>query len=181
MEINRKALAFLLTILVSSIIEAEAVEVAEANFLPCPPSILIDSPIDKTYNTNSVWLNITLKTWFDSGNASRVVECSLDGKENITIPLVSAAYEDTFSTVTGSLVLLDLSESSHSITVYATYTYGTYSTSNSLTTNFIIVLPEPTPCEEPRQIGHAVILGAAVTVGVLCTSWSLLLYLFKRK
>ena len=174
----------MLAIFVSLTIEIGAVEVAEANFLPCPPSILIDSPVDKTYNTNSVWLNITLKTWFDSGNVSRVVECGLDAKENTTIPLVSKAYEDTFSTVTGALLLSDLSEASHSIAVYVTYTYGTYSTSNSITSKFIILLPEPTSTPEPMLISDpnfSFYTGLALMIIFVAVFAGLIVYFKKRK
>ena len=166
------ALALPLVIFVSLVVGMHAVELVEANFVPSPPLFIFDSPLENgTYATSFVWLNITLKTWFDPGNASRIVECSLDGKENITIPLVSEVYEDTFSTVFGSLLLSGLSEGSHSITVYATNNFlalGDYSTSDSKTINFVIELPEPSPSPEsqieplPSSLVFAASVGTAL-------------------
>ena len=180
------ALALLLGIFVSLVSGINAVKIVTANFVPGPPSIFIDSPeTNKTYTTNSIWLNITLKAFFDSGNVSRIVECSLDGKENTSIPVVYEGLdEDYFSTVTGSLLLSDLTEGSYSMTVYATYHFlepWKLFYSNSETVNFVIELPKPTPYKELHQTGQEVILGVAVTIGVLCIGLGLLLYLIKRK
>lgn len=177
------ALALLLAIFVSLVAGMHAVEVASANFLPGPPSINFDSPEEnKTFTTDSIWLNITLRTFFDSGNASRVVECSLDGEENNTIPVVYEGLDgDTYSTVTGSLLLSELSEGSHSITVYATYTYGTYFTSNSKTINFIVELLEPTPSPESQIAPLPSSLVFVASVGTALTVIGLFIYFRKRK
>ena len=122
----KRALAqtLLLAIIVSLVAGINAVEVAEANFVPSGPHIIIDSPEENmTYETSSVWLNITLRAFYDSDswNVSRVAEFSLDGEGNITVPVVYEGLdEDGFSNVTGSFLLSDLSDGSHSMTVYAT-------------------------------------------------------------
>jgi hypothetical protein len=179
------ALALPLVIFISLVAGLHDAKVAEANFVPSSPSIIFDSPLEnRTYTTNSIWLNITLKTWFDPGNASRIVECSLDGKENITIPLVSEVYEDTFSTVTGSLLLSDLSEGFHRITVYATnlfLAFGDYSTSDSKTINFLIELPEPAPSPESQIEPLPSSLVFTASVGTALLALGLLAYLKQRK
>lgn len=182
----KKALALTLLILLLLLIyRVHLVEVAEANFVPSPPLFIFDSPLENgTYATSFVWLNITLKTWFDPGNASRIVECSLDGKENITIPVISEVYEDTFSTVFGSLLLSGLSEGSHSITVYATNHFlalGDYSTSDSKKINFVIELPEPSPSPESQIEPLPSSLVFPASVGTALIAIGLLAYFKKMK
>lgn len=184
---RRKALALVLplVIFVSIVAGMLAVEVAEANFVPSPPSIIFDSPLEnETCTTASVWLNITLKTWFDPGNASRIVECSLDGEENISIPVISEVYAETFSTVTGSLLLSDVSEGSHSITVYATnhfLAFGDYSTSDSKTINFAVDLPEPTHSPETQIEPFPTTLVAPASVASVAMIGVGLLVSFKKR
>jgi len=136
-----------LIFLASLIAGLKAIEIAEANFVPGPPSIFIASPANKTYNTQPIYLNLTMMTFFDHGNGSRIVEYSLDGQKNVTTPTVYEGYdEDHFSTVTASAILPTLPEGSHSITVYATYhfpNYGNYTTEKSATSFFTINYASP--------------------------------------
>ena len=178
-------LALSLVIFVAIVAGIHAVEVAEANFLPSPPSINIVSPKENmTYTTNSVWLNMTMITYFERGNVSRIVDCSLDGNENITVPLVGEVYEDTSSTVTGSLILSDLSEGSHSITVYVTYYFleiGDYFTSDKETINYIVKLPEPTHTPESRINPFPSSLVFTVSVGTALAAIGLFAYLWRKR
>jgi hypothetical protein len=74
--------AMLIFALICSLVAGlQAVKVAEANFVPGPPSIFIASPANKTYNTQPIYLNLTMKTFFDQGTGARIVEYSLDGKK----------------------------------------------------------------------------------------------------
>ncbi|MCW4017899.1 MAG: hypothetical protein NWF00_04365 [Candidatus Bathyarchaeota archaeon] len=121
-------------------------EVAEANFVPGPPGIVFKSPVNKTYNLGSLSLNVTLSAFFDFENATRQVEYSLDGKENVSVPTVYWGLgEDFFSTVTAQADLPVLTEGSHNLTVYATYYDGLYNltTDNSRTSHFTIDFKAP--------------------------------------
>lgn len=138
---------FALLLSISAPIWLFAFYTVDANFVPGIPFIRIVSPANKTYNVNLIPLNITISTFFDFGRGPRIVEYSLDGKENITI---STEYqgldENYFSTVTGFTQLPELSEGSHTITVYATYRfpdYGEYVTSDSKTVTFTIDSDSP--------------------------------------
>ncbi|MCW4008608.1 MAG: hypothetical protein NWF09_07980 [Candidatus Bathyarchaeota archaeon] len=144
---RKAALVSILLLVVSASIGLVAFYMVEANFVPGIPFIRIVSPANKTYNTNLIPLNFTISTFFDFGRSPRIVEYSLDGKENVTI---STEYqgldENYFSTVTGFTQLPELSEGSHTITVYATYRfpdYGEYATSDSKTVTFTIDLASP--------------------------------------
>ena len=172
------------------------VKVAEANFVPGSPFIIIDSPEEnRTYSTSSVWLNVTLRAFYDSDswNGSKVVKCSLDSEENITIPMVYEGLdEDYFSIVTGSFLLPDLSEASHNITVYTKYDYlepWNLFYSDTKTVSFIIELAEqsPTPTlphsQEPMlaQKQIEIILEVAVMVAVVGACLGSLICFVKRK
>ena len=184
----KKALALtLLTLLLLLICRVHLVEVAEANFVPSGPFITIDSPEEnRTYATSSVWLNITLLAFYDSDswNTSRVAEFSLDGEGNITIPVVYECFdEDGFSKVTGSFLLSDLSEGSHSMTVYATYNFlepWNLFYSNSKPVNFSIDLPEPTPSPESQieSLPSSLVFTASVGTALLAIG---LLACFKKR
>ncbi|MEM2999467.1 MAG: hypothetical protein QXX34_02960 [Candidatus Bathyarchaeia archaeon] len=144
---RKAALVSILLPVVLASIRLVAFYMVEANFVPSIPFIRIASPANKTYNTNLIPLNLTITTFFDFGRGPRIVEYSLDGKENVTI---STEYqgldENYFSTVTGFAPLPELSEGSHTITVYATYRfpdYGAYATSDSKTVTFTIELASP--------------------------------------
>ncbi|MGB9914641.1 MAG: hypothetical protein ACPLIG_05085 [Candidatus Bathyarchaeales archaeon] len=144
---RKAALVSILLLVVSASIGLVAFYMVEANFVPGIPFIRIASPANKTYNTNLIPLNFTISIFFDFGRGPRIVEYSLDGKENVT---VSTEYqgldENYFSTVTGFAPLPELSEGSHTITVYATYRfpdYGEYATSDSKTVTFTIDLASP--------------------------------------
>lgn len=130
-----------------------------ANFVPGIPFIYVISPANKTYNTDLIPLNISISTFFDFGRGPRIVEYSLDGKENVTI---STEYqgldENYYSTVTGFAQLPALSEGTHTITVYATYQfpdYSGYTTSDSKTVTFTIDFASPcVTILSPRNYGR---------------------------
>ncbi|MEJ5327051.1 MAG: hypothetical protein WHU54_02215 [Candidatus Bathyarchaeia archaeon] len=141
------SIIFILLLSVSAPIERAVFHTVDANFVPGIPFIRIISPANKTYNTDLIPLNISISTFFDFYGNLRIVEYSLDGKENVTI---STEYqglgEDYYSTVTGFAQLPALSEGTHTIAVYATYRfpdYGEYTTSDSKTVTFTIDFASP--------------------------------------
>ena len=203
MKTKTLAPILMLMLLMSIIYGVHLAEVAEANFVPGPPFIVIESPEEnRLYATSSVWLNVTLRAFYDSDswNVSRVVKCSLDGDENITIPVVYEGLdEDYFSIVTGSFLLSDLSDGSYSMTVYATYDFlepWNLFYSDVKTVSFVIALAEQSPTPTPPNMGPTsppsqelmltqkqmeIILGVTVTVAVVGACLVLLIYFVKRK
>jgi parallel beta-helix repeat protein len=87
-------------------------ELATVLFLH-PPEICVSSPKNVTYTTDSVSLNFTVN------EATTWMGYSLDGQDNITIT------ENTLN-------LTGLSDGSHSLTVYATDTWGDTGTSETI-------------------------------------------------
>jgi hypothetical protein len=87
-----------------------------------PPSIALLSPQNQTYNPVQLPLNFALN------ETSSWIGYSLDGQKTVTI--------------TGNTSLTDLASGSHTITVYANYTYGNTATSETI--HFSVAEPFPT-------------------------------------
>jgi hypothetical protein len=116
-----------------------------------PPSIAILTLEDKTYQTADLPLNFTVN------EPVKWVGYSLDGKKNITI--------------TGNSTMTNLSNGSHSITVYANDSSGNMGTSK--TTSFFVDAPLAI-----IQAAIIVVCSIAVAVGI---SVGLLIYRKKHK
>ena len=117
MKILALALTFMLA-LFSVGLGTQAVKVAKAAS-PLSSGIRITSPTNTTYNPS----RLTVKVAF-SALGGRTIEYSmaysLDGGENVTIPVVIDGHNMSFQiTVSGSALLPKLSEGSHSVTVYS--------------------------------------------------------------
>ncbi len=113
-----------------------------------PPSILLLSPQNQTYNPVDLLLNFTLNetaTW---------IGYYLDGQETVTI--------------TGNIILTDLSYGPHAIAVYGTDSAGNTGTSETI--HFSVLEPFPT------ELVVAVSGALAAIIGV-----GLLVYFKKRK
>jgi hypothetical protein len=139
-----KKTALSLTLIVSTIsllllVSSQRSPLTTANILPfepANPTIIIESPINNTYNVNSLTLNVTIKTMktlFEGENpmqnTTRLVTYSLDG-ENPTA-ITETSYDNNVSlgsnvTYTGFAVLPKLTYGPHNITVYAEYDYDHY-------------------------------------------------------
>ncbi len=108
-----------------------------------PPSILVLSPENKTYDTADIPLNFTVDT------AVAWMAYSLDGQANVT--------------VTGDVTLTGLSDGSHNLTVYGRDAAG--NTGASATIYFSIITEEAEPF--PVLIVAAVVIIAIVVAGLL--------------
>jgi hypothetical protein len=105
----------------------------------------ITSPTNITYTTNQLCFNFTAKTVFNLNVSSVTIDYCIDDKNNITVPVslvlvpvgtyVTTNSDGTTTTkpstlfsyyiITGSADLGDLSQGSHSLTVFARYiSYG---------------------------------------------------------
>jgi len=100
-------------------------------------SILMDSPTNSTvYETSQVLLNFSVISWFEPRLGNITMTYSLDGKDNVTVPIsakyVPFEYDDengnvqvspflSYYLVSGSLILEDLQSGQHSLTVFGRY------------------------------------------------------------
>jgi hypothetical protein len=128
---NRKAftITFVLTLLISLLAGTLFVNRVKANPFPTSPVISIESPTNKTYTSNSLFLNVTLVTYWDGvyfSSTSRRVSYCIDGKESIRITETEYWFdaEKQASIFRGSAVLADLTEGPHDLRVNAEYGYG---------------------------------------------------------
>jgi hypothetical protein len=127
----------LLTMVAAGVQTVKAQHTPDGQGFPLASPISIISPSNSTYSSNLLTLSITAKILFDPSCAT--ISYSVDGKNNATLPIVATlvpvmgtiTYANgttttapaIFSpyTITGSVVLSELPEGPHRITVYAKY------------------------------------------------------------
>ena len=114
--------------LISLVAGTQVVEVARANPFPTYPVISIESPTNKTYTANLLFLNVTLVTQWDGlyfTSENRIVNYCIDGKESIQVTQTEYKFdaEKQASIFSGSAVLVDLTEGTHNLRVNAEYHY----------------------------------------------------------
>lgn len=119
-----------------------AIPVDESGALcPIAGGIGILSPSNGTYGSTLLTLKVAV-TALVGGNIYISMDYSLDRKTNVPIPLLINHHENSFqATITGSVSLPELSEGSHSITVYAKYDLATtppHSATDNVTVYFTI-------------------------------------------
>jgi len=112
------ALALILALLASIMAGMQALEVAEANFIPAA-EIAITSPANKTYNSNSLVLNCTV---YFTLTKNQLVVYSIDGGANVTV--FSKRSSQFYEIVCEQVMLPELSDGSHHLEVYAVYAEG---------------------------------------------------------
>ncbi len=129
---NRRALVltFILALSVSSVVGVQTVKAQftpDGKYCPLVGPIEITSPSNSTYSSNLLTLNITVQSLFDTSEYRYNMVYSVDGENNVTIPQTSLSFDYPPSgpltpvTVTGWVTLPELSEGTHSLTVYANY------------------------------------------------------------
>ena len=118
-----------------------------------PPTISIVSPENRTYPVNNVSLTFTVS------ESTSWVGYSLDGQKNVTI--------------VGNTTLTGLSDSSHSLTVYAKDNAGNTGTSETIYFIIRTHLPGIPPEPFPTWIAIAIVI---IAIGV-----ALLVYFVKYK
>jgi hypothetical protein len=81
----------------------------------------ITSPTNTTYTHGFLFLRVMMVSLV-GGNSEISVTYSLDGKANVTVPIVIKGHEKSFqATITASAALPELPEGSHNVTVYSEY------------------------------------------------------------
>jgi len=134
------------------------------NFSP----ILIDSPVNTTYTTNHVCLNVTAKTIVNINQVNVTITYSIDNSDNVTIPTTTTftplEYIDkdgntkvsgifTPYLISGTVELENLQQGSHSLTVsvwYEAHTTPSRTGFDSQTIYFTIDTDEDTANNEPE-------------------------------
>jgi hypothetical protein len=114
-----------------------------------PPDITIISPENKTYGVTNVWLNFTVD------EPTSWVGYSLDGADN--------------ATVTGNKLLINLTDGSHHVTVYANDTLGNMGASDTVYFSVDTTAPNITDVSQsPDEVlpTHTVQINATVTDAV---------------
>jgi hypothetical protein len=107
---------------------------------PLTAPLVIDSPINTTYTTNQICLNVTATTIVNTRQMNVTVTYSVDGSGNITLPttttFVPLEYVDENGDTkisgiwaphltSGNVELEDLQQGSHNVTVYVYYELDT--------------------------------------------------------
>ena len=170
------ALALILVLLYSVLTGVMLVERATANPFPTNPVISIESPVNKTYNVNSLALNVTVVTKFDGWyfTGEKTLAYSIDGEANISITETNYSFDEEIkaSTFNGSAFLSELTDGLHKLTVYATYDYGTRIFEAQSSTYFTIDFPpSPNGTLKPFPTVWIVAIVAVVGVGLMVYFW----------
>ena len=178
-DVKKTAYVLSLVLTVSLILGVQFVKLVEANPMPTDPVISIETPIDKTYDVNSLVLTITIVTKYDGyyfTSARRIVSYSLDGNTKVTIVEIDYTYdeEEKASTFNGSAVLSELADGSHSLIVYAKYDYDVKMIQSQSSINFTVDT-------RANSFPTSLIIASSVTVAVFLIGSGLLLYGIKRK
>ncbi len=142
-------LLIIFTLIGSLVVGLQAVEVAEANFLPVASVNHIWSPENKTYNSNLLTLNVSVD-YFVTKAEDRWIAYSLDGAENVTLTGTEYPIDLAWKRINITTPLPKLSEGSHRLDVYAQFsTPINFSTPHSRTVFFTIDTTMPTPSLNP--------------------------------
>jgi len=129
MKTTASALTFILALSILLVIGVQPVTApytsdGQAFILVSPISII--SPSNSTYTPQSLTLNFTVKSFLDSSKANITIVYSIDGKTNKTIDTQSTPVPmgiQSYYLITGWATLPEMSEGSHSITVYGKYEF----------------------------------------------------------
>ena len=209
----RKSCFFFLGILALSFLLISKTVLVNAPYTPdgqdflLASSINIKSPANTTYNRGLLTLNVTFNLLLDPN--CTIISYSLDGNPNSTIPFIATldpievlrTYPNGTTTtvtsllspynITGSVVLPELPDGSHNITVYTKIQSSNIIGLDHSTVFFTINTPEPspsptiepspTPTPEPEELGFK-FPTAEVIISIVVISIALVsVYFLKKK
>ena len=179
------ALAIVIFTLLASIISGTMlVNFAYANPMPTDPVISIESPVDKTYDVNSLVLNITIVTKYDGyyfTSTRRGVSYSLDGNTKIAVAEIDYTFdeEEKASTFNGSAVLSELTNGPHSLTIFAEYDYDVKIIQSQKSSNFTIDTKSNSSIDTgANSFPTTLVIGTIVTAAIVGVG--LIVYFKKR-
>ena len=210
MKRKAAALTLISALIVTLSIGVQIFEVAKANPFPTHPVITIESPANKTYTTNQLSLNVTLVTQWDGvyfTSESRAVSYHIDGKFFL-MPQIEYRFdpEKEASILSGSAVLTNLTEGTHTLRVDAAYSYDNgkqvFASNSNVTftidpnyspslspspspsptaTPSTTPTPQSTSTPEPEQETFPILPVSAVTIIAIAIVATGLLVYFKRR
>jgi hypothetical protein len=133
----------LFTVLPAGVQTAKAQHTPDGKGFPLASGISITSPVNTTYISSLLTLNITFRYGLAISSTNMTVVYSVDGKGNAMLPVeatfvpveVERTYADgttekaissifSYYVITGCAALPELPEGSHNITVYGKYEYA---------------------------------------------------------
>lgn len=142
----------LVVVLISIIIGVSLAGLGRANPnpVPAPPSITITYSPD--FLKNTVTLKVDITVCWDTNNCTREAWYSLDGQQNVSIPLtfkgmIGAGGDFPASQVIGQIDMPMFAQAPHTINVTMKYNYGSFVLFGSKT--IYIGQPEPTTPPPP--------------------------------
>ena len=174
---------------------------------PLASSINITTPSNTTYNYGLLTLNVTFNLLLDPN--CTIISYSLDGNPNSTMPFIATldpiealrTYPNGTTTtvtsllspynITGSVVLPELPDGSHNITVYTKIQSSNIIGLDHSTVYFTIntqepspsptIEPSPTPTPDPEELGFK-FPTAEVIISIVVISIALVsVYFLKKK
>jgi hypothetical protein len=193
---QKRISAFTLTALLSILVVTPIMftNLANANFVfpPSDPNITFTSPVNTTYTTSDVFLNVTIDTYQTGWGGGpreesyRHLEYSVDGNEFQPLEIITISLfqrnPGNPAIINCSINLYGLSEGNHSLAVKAVFDYYSYdypkpgrntlhteSIANAyLFIDTVVDTPNPEPIDN-SQIPHPqlTIIALAVTVAVI--------------
>jgi hypothetical protein len=121
-----------LLLLVPFLIEPQTVEAQTAGTESHNSDLKIISPSNTTYNSNSLLLNVTIHRQFKPNEYDSRILYSLNGEANVTVPSTETFFDMTtpesiwtslmsYTQISGTAFLQNLSEGYYFLTVYGVY------------------------------------------------------------
>jgi hypothetical protein len=142
---NLSLAIIVLILLIGLVFEAQPFVDANPTYPhPVDPFIIFSSPQNKSYNTNSLGLNVSVGTFTFGQCPGEIykVTYSLDGQDYVSIPLVyKGIFSDNsmpHSLYIGAINLPLLPDGNHSIEVHCLFEIGTYILNSDNTVIFTI-------------------------------------------
>ena len=121
-----------LLLLVPFLIEVQTVEAQTAATESQYSNLKVNSPSNTTYNSNSLLLNVTIHRQFKPSEYDSRIMYSLNGEANVTVPSTETFFDMTtpesiwtslmsYTLISGTATLQNLSEGYYSLTVFGVY------------------------------------------------------------
>jgi len=125
-----------LMLLAPFLIEPQTVEAQTAGTESRNSDLKIISPSNTTYNSNSLLLNVTIHRQFKPSEYDSRIMYSLNGEANVTVPSTETFFDMTtpesiwtalmsYTQISGTATLQNLSEGFYCLSVYGIYTRAT--------------------------------------------------------
>jgi hypothetical protein len=137
-----------LLLLAPFLIELQTVEAQTAGTENQSYNLKIISPSNTTYNSNSLLLNVTIHRQFKPSEYDSRIMYSLNGEANVTVPSTETFFDMTtpesiwtalmsYTQISGTETLQNLSEGYHSLTVF-----GVYERAGGISTKYPLIMQD---------------------------------------